>query len=270
MDARTRERLPVLPILIQTVNEQRAAAEALLDAARQAQPGENFTAAGQTLTRSITPHGDPAAAKIWADDPGTGKRRDLGFEEEQAFWTWGIVEILRSSGVRIEELLEISHHSLVQYRLPTTGELVPLLQIAPSKTDAERLLVVSPELADVLSTIIRRVRDSTGKVPRIPAYDRHEHVWLPPTSLLFQRKFGAENRSFSPDAVRDVLAGALARTGLVDPADGRPLHYTPHDFRRIYHRCHSERITPTYRPGHRRPPRPPCREGGHFVTKVPA
>ena len=29
--------------------------------------------------------------------------------------------------------------------------LVPLLQIAPSKTDTERLLVVSPELADVLS-----------------------------------------------------------------------------------------------------------------------
>ena len=42
-----------------------------------------------------------------------------------------------------------------------------LLQIAPSKTDTERLLVVSPELADVLSAIIRRVRDSTGKVPSI-------------------------------------------------------------------------------------------------------
>ena len=55
-----------------SVNEQRAAAEALLDAARQAQPGENFTAAGQTLTRSITPHGDPAAAKIWPTIPAPG------------------------------------------------------------------------------------------------------------------------------------------------------------------------------------------------------
>ena len=79
------------------------------------------------------------------------------------------MEVLRSTGIRIEELLEITHHSLVQYRLPTTGELVPLLQIAPSKTDTERLLLVSPELADVLSAIIRRVRDSTGKVPCIPA-----------------------------------------------------------------------------------------------------
>jgi integrase len=136
--------------------------------------------------------------------------------------------------VRIEELLEISHHSLVQYRVPTTGELVPLLQIAPSKTDAERLLVVSPELADVLSATIQRIRGSTGKVPCIAAYDRHERVWLPPTPLLFQRRFGAETRRLSPDAARDLLARALENTGLVDPADGSPLRYTPHDFRRLF------------------------------------
>ena len=40
-------------------------------------------------------------------------------------------------GVRIEELLELTHHSLSQYRLPSTGELMPLLQIAPSKTDPD-------------------------------------------------------------------------------------------------------------------------------------
>jgi hypothetical protein len=137
-------------------------------------------------------------------------------------------------GIRIEELLEISHHSLVQYRLPTTGELVPLLQIAPSKTDAERLLVVSPELADVLSVIIRRVRNNTGKVPCIPVYDQHERVWLPPMPLLFQRRVSAENRRLSPDAARDMLAGALENTGLVDPAEGGPLRYTPHDFRRLF------------------------------------
>lgn len=31
------------------------------------------------------------------------------------------------TGVRVEELLELSHHSFVEYRLPSTGELVPLL-----------------------------------------------------------------------------------------------------------------------------------------------
>ena len=40
-------------------------------------------------------------------------------------------------------MLELSHHSITEYRLPSTGELVPLLQIAPSKTDTERLLSFS-------------------------------------------------------------------------------------------------------------------------------
>ena len=50
--------------------------------------------------------------------------------------------LLAESGIRIEELTELSHHSLIQYRLPASRELIPLLQIAPSKTDEERLLVV--------------------------------------------------------------------------------------------------------------------------------
>ena len=172
--------------------------------------------------------------RIWGADPVTGKRRDLTFEEEKAFWTWAIVEVLRNTGVRIEELLEISHHSLVQYKLPTTGEIIPLLQIAPSKTDAERLLVVSPELSEVLSVIIRRVLDRTGKVPSITAYDNHEKIWNPPLPLLFQRRIAAENRRISPDVARDMLADALHDTGLTDPADGGPLRYTPHDFRRLF------------------------------------
>ena len=80
--------------------------------------------------------------RVWAEDPDTGARRDLSFEEHRGFWTWAMVEVLRHTGIRIEELTELSHHSLIQYRLPSTGELIPLLQIVPSKTDAERLLVI--------------------------------------------------------------------------------------------------------------------------------
>ena len=42
MDARTRERLPVLPVLVRTTAERRKAAEALLAAARQARPGRDL------------------------------------------------------------------------------------------------------------------------------------------------------------------------------------------------------------------------------------
>ncbi len=89
-------------------------------------------------------------------------------------------------------------------------------------------------MAEVLSAVICRVRDHTGTIPLVAAYDRHECVWLPPSPLLFQRQFGAEHRGISPDVVRDMLAAALARTGLVDPTTGGPLHFTPHDFRRMF------------------------------------
>ena len=232
MDARTRERLPVLPVLARSAARSHDDARALLAAARQAGPGQEFTAAGQTLIRAARPHGDPR--NVWARDPATGTHRQLGREEEHAFWAWAIIEVLRLTGLRAEELLELSHHSLVQYRLPDSGELVPLLQIAPSKTDTERLLVVSPELADVLSAIICRVRGSDGAIPLVRGRDRHELIWLPPSPLLFQRRTGTENHMITGNFVADRLDAALARTGLTDPATGGPLRFTPHDFRRLF------------------------------------
>ncbi|MEU6019723.1 hypothetical protein ABZ826_39010 [Streptomyces sp. NPDC047515] len=165
-----------------------------------------------------------AAAKTLAEDPATGQRRDLGREEDHASWAFAIVEVLRATGIRVEELTEPSHHSLIQYRLPTTGELIPLLQLIPSRTDIERLLGVSPELADVLSTIICRIRDTNGEVPRVPAYDHYERTWLPPSPLLFQRHRGGENRAISSGAIRKLLTTALADTGLTDSVTGGPLH----------------------------------------------
>ena len=231
MDQRTRERLPVLPVLITVVDAARTATAERLRAAQATAPGEQFTAAGQTLRRSRTSHA--TAGKIWADDPDTGKRHDLTLKEHQAFWTWAAVEVLRHTGIRIEELTELSHHSFIQYRLPTTGELIPLLHIAPSKTDEERLLVISPELADVLGAIICRVRDHDGIVPPVLAYDYHERVWNPPMPLLFQRRYGGENRPIGAPVVRELLTDALAGSGITDNT-GQPLRFTPHDFRRMF------------------------------------
>jgi len=232
MDQRTRERMPVLPALSAAVDRARTETAARLDLARRASPGELFTAAGQTLRRPV-PGSSRPAARIWADDPATGRRRNLTLEEHRAFWAWATVEVLRLTGIRVEELTELSHHSLIQYKLPATGELIPLLHITPSKTDAERLLVVSPELADVLSAIICRIRDNDGAVPLVVAYDMHELLWLPPMPLLFQRRYGAENRPIPAHAIRKILHAALAATGLTSPG-GTPLAFTPHDFRRLW------------------------------------
>ena len=87
MDARTRERLPVLPVVVRSVGQRRETTGALLEAGRRAKPGERFAAAGTSLVRSVLgQRSDPT--KVWAEDPATGKRRDLSREEDHAFWAW--------------------------------------------------------------------------------------------------------------------------------------------------------------------------------------
>jgi Phage integrase family len=170
--------------------------------------------------------------KTWAADPN-GSLRDLTREEDDAFWTWAIVEVLRHTGIRIEELLELSHHGIVQYRLPSTGELVPLLQITPSKTDAERLLLISPELADVLAAIVARVRGSDGTIALVASYDGLEKRWRPPLPLLFQHYLGNEHRPANRNLVTRLLSEAVDRLGETT-SDGQAIDLTAHDFRRMF------------------------------------
>jgi hypothetical protein len=74
MDARTRERLPVLPVLVDIANTHRRQAAERLHAAGQTPPGDTFTAAGQTFVRPKMYR--DVNAKVWARDPVTGIRRD--------------------------------------------------------------------------------------------------------------------------------------------------------------------------------------------------
>jgi len=230
-DQRTRERLPVLPRLVAAAEKERAGAAARLAAAAAAAPGEEFTAGGQTMTRATLRNPSP---RLWADDPLTGRRRNLTEEEEHAFWAWALVEILRHTGIRIEELTELSHHSLIRYELPGDGQPVPLLHIAPSKTDIERMLVIAPELTEVLAVIVARVRDhETGAVPLVTAYDPLERVWNPPSPLLVQHRAGTECRTFSRLYIKRRLEDTAAAAGLIS-ASGGPLTFTPHDMRRLF------------------------------------
>jgi integrase len=231
MDQRTRERLPVLPVLVRAADQRRRAAAARLQAAGDSEPGAPIPTTDGALRRAIAPKA--TGRHLWAEEVATGKRRNLTYEEDEAFWAFATIEVLRLTGIRGEELLELTHHSIIQYRLPSTGEVVPLLQIAPSKTDTERLLLVSPELADVLSAIVSRLRSPSGAIPLVAAYDVREKVWSSPMPLLFQRAIGSEHRAFTPTAIRKLLINALAATGLTD-ANGEPLLFSPHDFRRIF------------------------------------
>jgi hypothetical protein len=124
--------------------------------------------------------------------------------------------------VRLQELLEITHLALVSYKLPDSGEVVPLLQIVPSKSNEERLLV-DPELVSVLATDITRLRPGNdGAVPLVARYDDHERTTGPRLPHLFQRAHGARREVISPGTVYKLINTALAAAGLKD-ATGQSL-----------------------------------------------
>ncbi|MER6564112.1 site-specific integrase [Streptomyces sp. NPDC001027] len=177
-------------------------------------------------------HGSPHVYIKEVDS--TERRINQSLVEDDAFWAWAIIETLRHTGVRAEELTELTHLALVSYKLPDTNEVVPLLQIVPSKSNEERLLLVSPELASVLATIIKRLRDANGgKVPLISRYDSHERVTGPQLPHLFQRRPYWQPQVMSEAGIKRALDRTLEATGLRDHA-GEPLRYTPHDFRRMF------------------------------------
>lgn len=228
-DQRTRAQVPVLPLLVAAVENRRTHTAALLATASAIPQGHGFTHGGQVLTRADSPHAD----NIRLADPQRVRGRDLNREENDAFWAWAVVEVLRHTGIRVEELLELTHHAIVQYRLPTTGEVVPLLQITPSKTDRERMLLIGPDLADVLAAIVARIRRDDGTIPQIPSYDGNEKLWRPPLPLLFQHRLGHEDRPFNRNLVVRLLAETTDTLGL-PAADRADVTFKPHDFRRIF------------------------------------
>jgi integrase len=235
MHQRVRERMPLLLDLVDAADTHRAATEGLLQAANAAARDSDFVHGGVTYRRARSdPRTRGGPDQVMALNPATGQKINVTREEDDAFWAWAIIETLRHSGVRIEELLELTHLALVSYQLPSTGETVPLLQIVPSKTNEERLLLVSPELASVLACIISRLRRRhSGSVPLVARYDHYEAVTGPPLPHLFQRRWGTGQQVLSTQTVRNLLNATLKRTDLRDLA-GRPLHFTPHDFRRIF------------------------------------
>ena len=119
------------------------------------------------------------------------------------------------------------------YSAASYCELVPLLQIAPSKVGAERLLPGQPRAR-------RRPQRHRLTDPRprqrhpVGAQLRHPRENLEPAlPLLFQRAVSGEHRPISDGALREILQRALAGTG-IHGRDGQPLIFTPHAFRRIF------------------------------------
>ena len=234
---RTRQRQPLLPILVAHVEQRYDHARTLLELADEAADGAVFTHDGTTYRRVITEadhkllrHGDPVPTRVRNED--SGQLIHIGTDEEAAFWDWASVETLRHSGVRIEEMCELTHLSIRQYQRPN-GEVIALLVVAPSKTDRERVIPMSAELFHVIASVIRRHTRHGRSIPLVSRYDNHDKVWSAPMPFLFQRQNGSAPAAFSMAAIQQMIirrGQALAETH----PTFRELRFTPHDFRRIF------------------------------------
>lgn len=226
MQQRTRNLSGLLPQLVRWVEQNRRTTAATLAQARVLNPGDRVRLDGKTWTVHRSEPRSPLRLRC-----GNVERLPAT-EEANGFWTWALVETLRHTGLRLEEVLELTHFAIQPYTVPETGDTIPLLHIVPSKTDEERLIVASPELASVLSEVIHRVRAGQEHLPLTRRYDPHEHQLGDPLPHLFVRPFAKELRVISPGGVRRLLDQAAA--GAQTQIHGRPIKFTAHDFRRVF------------------------------------
>lgn len=223
---RTRQIAPTLPHLVRQAAKDRRETRQRLADAQAAGPDSTVEVDGQDwIVRQAGPH-----SPIRIEHAEVS--RNLAYEEDAAFWTWALVETLRHTGVRCEELLELTHLAIVPYTVPATGEEIPLLHIVPSKTDQERLLVASPELVAALSEVIHRIRKGQQQIPLTQRWDGYEREFSAPLPHLFCRLQGSELRPMSSGTVQQLLSTAARRAGL--SVNGQPVKFTTHDFRRVF------------------------------------
>jgi len=236
IDDRIRRRQPLLPALVAHLEDRYHHLRELMQQASPLGADDTFALEGCTYQRIWTMgderhrrHGGQPSVR--ARDLAAGTVLNLTVAEELAFWEWAAVEVLRHSGVRIEELLELTHLSIRQYQRPN-GEVIALLVIAPSKTDRERVIPMSAELFAVIAAIVRRHAAGGRPVPLIQRYDQHERRMSEPMPFLFQRQLGTVRRVISPATVLVMLRRRCTELAEHHP-DFRAASFTPHDFRRL-------------------------------------
>ncbi|RMI42835.1 site-specific integrase [Actinomadura harenae] len=232
MARRTRDRQPLLPILAQHVTDKWQRLRGLLDAAKDVELGQEFTVDGVRWRRASTKDQRHNRPPIHAINLDTGDLVRVTFEENLAFWEWAVIETLRLAGLRAEELTELSHLSIRQYRR-VGGEVVALLVVSPSKSDRERVIPMSAELFHVIAQVIRRHRDEHGTVPVCSRYDLHEKVWSEDLPYLFQTVHSGAPRAISATTVWRVIRRPCQELAATRP-EFQGIRFAPHDFRRLF------------------------------------
>jgi integrase len=181
------------------------------------------------------------AERSLATDPAS---KQSATAERLAFWDWALIELLVTSGLRIEEACELTTFDVLKRSLPD-GQVYFMLHVKPSKFGTARVIPVGDQLGRVIAEIIRHVKSfyGTTQVPPVDRRDEHEKRPLPTAPYLLQamRHPIALNTNTIRGRLRWVSEQAQARH-----ADGTPLVLTPHDCRRVFASEHLNAHTPVH------------------------
>ncbi|MGW9028293.1 tyrosine-type recombinase/integrase [Streptomyces sp. NPDC055722] len=236
MADRIRVRQPLLPTLVAHVEGRYEHLTNLLKTARAVRLGEHLAHEGHSYRRT-----DTERDRTWAkseDEPPVrvtdedGHVLNVTLAEDTAFWEWAGLEILRHSGIRIEELCELTHLSIRQYQRPN-GEVIALLVIAPSKSERERVIPMSADLFHAVAQVIRRLTPDGRPVRLLNRYDPHEKTWSEPMPFLMQRQTGTQHSVISPTTFLHMFARSCEELAETHRAFS-DMTFTPHDFRRLF------------------------------------
>jgi integrase len=162
--------------------------------------------------------------------------------ETTAFWDWALVELLVTSGVRIEEACELTTFGILRRQLPD-GRVYYLLHVKPSKLGGARTIPIGDGLGRVIAEIVRHIRRfyGTDAVPACDRRDDHEIRPLPRAPYLLQ---GAGHPSaMGANTIRYRLRKLSLAAG-ARCSDGSPLELRPHDCRRVFASEHLNNNTP--------------------------
>ncbi len=237
MHQRVRTRLPHLDRLVDSANDHREDRAALLDHARRAQPGEEFEYRA-TKYRRVDPPSDKRRVNgnttfVHVIDPA-GRRIDVVKEEDDASGPG----LLSRHCATPEYEWKSSANSLTSHSSPTGRRIrarrCHFCRFFPRRATRSACCSSAPELASVLASIITRLRgENDGVIPLVARYDKHERTTGPALPHLFQCRNGHRRSVIGYGTLRRLLEEAIERIGLRDAA-GEPLHFTPHDFRRLF------------------------------------
>jgi hypothetical protein len=154
------------------------------------------------------------------------------------------LELLLTSGLRIEEACELTTLDVIKRRLPD-GRIYYLLHVKPSKFGRARVVPIGDQLGRVIAEIIRHIRRfyDSASVPACDRRDEHEKRPLPRAPYLLQGR--THPSTLNTNTIRARLR-AISRAAGARHADGTPLELAPHDCRRVFASEHLNSNTPVH------------------------